>query len=97
ERPERLRRPAADHPERPDPRRRDERHGAHAGAARPAPGPGAGRQAGHPDRSDPTAVDGLRRIVPSGQTLDAATNGTALTLALLDQLLDLVRGGKPDI
>ncbi len=47
--------------------------------------------------SDPNSFDGLRRLIPSGQTLDAATNGTALTLALLDQMLDLVRGGKPDI
>ncbi len=47
--------------------------------------------------SDPNAFDGLRRLIPSSQTLDAATNGAALTLALLDQMLDLVRGGKPDI
>ena len=47
--------------------------------------------------SDSNAFDGLRRLIPSGQTLDAATNGTALTLALLDQMLDLVRGGKPDL
>jgi hypothetical protein len=47
--------------------------------------------------SDANAFDGLRRLITTGQTLDAATNGTALTLALLDQMLDLVRGGKPDM
>jgi hypothetical protein len=47
--------------------------------------------------SDANAFDGLRRLIPSGQTLDAGANGAALTLALLDQMLDLVRGGKPDL
>jgi hypothetical protein len=47
--------------------------------------------------SDPNAFDGLRRMIPSGQTLDAGANGAALTLSLLDQMLDLVRGGKPDL
>jgi hypothetical protein len=47
--------------------------------------------------SDPNAFEGIRRLIPSAQTLDAAANGAALTLALLDQMLDLVRGGKPDL
>jgi hypothetical protein len=46
---------------------------------------------------DPNSFDGLRKLVPTGQTLDAGANGAALTLAMLDQLLDLVRGGKPDL
>jgi hypothetical protein len=33
----------------------------------------------------------------SGQVLEAGTGGSALTLALLDQMIDLVLGGKPDI
>jgi HK97 family phage major capsid protein len=40
---------------------------------------------------------GLSGLVTSGQTLNAATNGAVLTLALLDQLIDLVKPGKPDL
>src|SRR5438309_8001645 len=47
--------------------------------------------------TDPNSFDGLRKLVPTSQTLDAGANGAALTLAMLDQLVDLVRGGKPDI
>lgn len=46
---------------------------------------------------DPLSFDGVRKLVPASQTLDAGANGAALTLAMLDQLLDLVRGGKPDL
>jgi hypothetical protein len=46
---------------------------------------------------DPNAFDGLRRLVPAGQQVNAGTNGGPLTLALLDQAIDLVKGVKPDI
>ena len=46
---------------------------------------------------DPHSFDGLRKLIPTSQVLDAGANGAALTLALLDQLIDLVRGGKPDL
>src|SRR5579884_1519876 len=46
---------------------------------------------------DPHSFDGLRKLIPASQTLDAGANGASLTLALLDQLVDLVRGGKPDL
>ena len=47
--------------------------------------------------TDPNSFDGLRKLTPASQTLDAGANGAALTLAMLDQLIDLVRGGKPDL
>lgn len=47
--------------------------------------------------SDANAFDGLRKLTVAAQEVSAGTNGGALTLALLDQLIDLVKGGKPDI
>ncbi len=47
--------------------------------------------------ADSNAFDGLRRLTVAGQTITAGANGAALTLAMLDQLIDLVKGGKPDI
>lgn len=44
---------------------------------------------------DPNAFDGLRKLTPTGQTISAGANGGPLTLALLDQLIDTVKGGKP--
>jgi hypothetical protein len=50
--------------------------------------------------ADPNAFDGLKTLFPStgasGQVMTPAAGGGALTLALLDQLIDLVKGGKPD-
>lgn len=46
---------------------------------------------------DPNSFDGLRKLIPASQVLDAGANGASLTLAMLDQLIDLVRGGKPDL
>lgn len=50
--------------------------------------------------ADPNAFDGLKTLYPStgasGQVMTPAAGGGALTLALLDQLVDLVKGGKPD-
>ncbi|HZS01352.1 MAG TPA: phage major capsid protein [Chloroflexota bacterium] len=47
--------------------------------------------------TDPNSFDGLRKLIPASQTLDAGANGAALSLNLLDQLIDMVRGGKPDL
>jgi HK97 family phage major capsid protein len=41
--------------------------------------------------------NGLANLVTGGQTLTVATNGGVLTLALLDQIIDLVKPGKPDM
>jgi HK97 family phage major capsid protein len=42
-------------------------------------------------------LDTLIAAAPASQSLAAATNGATLTLALLDQLVDLVKPGKPDM
>jgi hypothetical protein len=39
---------------------------------------------------DPLSFDGMKKLVTSAQTLDAATNGAALTFDMLDQLIDQV-------
>ncbi len=45
--------------------------------------------------------DGIRKLVNTGQAgaqvVAAGASGAALTLAMLDQLIDTVRGGKPDL
>src|SRR5215207_3582968 len=46
---------------------------------------------------DANAFDGIRKQVAAGQTISVATNGGPLTLALLDQLMDLILGGKPTL
>jgi len=46
---------------------------------------------------DTNSFDGLIRLAPSAQTLEVGATGGALTLALVDQLIDLVKGGKPDV
>lgn len=51
--------------------------------------------------ADPNAFDGLKVLYPStgasGQVMTPAAAGGSVTLALLDQLIDLVKGGKPDL
>lgn len=42
--------------------------------------------------ANPKQFNGLRKLVPSGQTVVAGTNGAPLTLDLLDQAIDLNRG-----
>jgi hypothetical protein len=42
---------------------------------------------------DTKSFDGLQKMVAVAQTINAATNGAALTLAMLDQLLDQVPNG----
>jgi HK97 family phage major capsid protein len=45
---------------------------------------------------DPSGFDGLQRLVPASQTISMGTNGGALTLRKLDEMIDLVKPGKPD-
>lgn len=47
--------------------------------------------------SDPNAFDGIDRLCAAGQTVSMGTNGATLTLAKLDEAVDTVRGGKPDM
>ena len=42
------------------------------------------------------SFDGLTVLTPAGQTLAAGANGGQLSLDLLDQMIDLVRPGRPD-
>ena len=46
---------------------------------------------------DPNSFDGLRILTPVAQTITAGANGAALTLPMLDQLIDTLKGGKPDL
>lgn len=46
--------------------------------------------------ANPKQFDGLRKLVPASQTIQPGPNGGSLTLELLDQLIDLVKPGKPD-
>ena len=46
---------------------------------------------------DSNGFDGLRVLSSAAQTLEVGSSGGALTLALVDQLIDLIKGGKPDI
>jgi hypothetical protein len=46
--------------------------------------------------ANPKAFDGLRMLVPAGQRVAAGANGGALTLDLMDQVIDLVKPGKPE-
>ena len=45
---------------------------------------------------DTKSFDGLTKAIPAGQTLAAGANGGQLTLDLVDQVIDLVKPGKPD-
>lgn len=45
---------------------------------------------------DPKEFDGLKKLVVAGQTLAAGTNGAAITLSMLDDLVDKVPNG-PDV
>ncbi|MBA2448352.1 MAG: phage major capsid protein [Chloroflexi bacterium] len=47
--------------------------------------------------TDANSFDGLATLAVAGQTITAGANGAALTLALLDQLVDAVKGGKPHL
>lgn len=46
---------------------------------------------------NPKSFDGLHTLVSSGQTLSAGTNGGVLTFSMLDELIDKVKPGKPNM
>jgi HK97 family phage major capsid protein len=46
---------------------------------------------------DSNSFDGLRVLAVAAQEITMGANGGALTLAKLDELIDMVKGGKPDI
>ena len=46
--------------------------------------------------ANPKAFDGITKAIPAGQTIAAGANGGPLTLDLMDQLIDLVKPGRPD-
>ena len=46
---------------------------------------------------DTKSFDGIHKIIPAGQSMVTGANGAALTLPLLDTLIDLVQPGKPEI
>ncbi|MFH1484532.1 MAG: major capsid protein [Chloroflexota bacterium] len=47
--------------------------------------------------SDAKAFDGIDKVCISGQTVSMGTNGNTLTLEKLDELIDRVKGGKPEM
>ena len=47
--------------------------------------------------SDAKSFDGLDELCAAAQTVSMGTNGATLTLDKLDELIDTVRGGKPEL
>lgn len=47
--------------------------------------------------TSPKEFDGVLKLTPAGQTIYAGTNGGALTLAMLDQLVDMIPNGADAI
>jgi HK97 family phage major capsid protein len=47
--------------------------------------------------SNAKAFDGLDKLCASGQTVSMGTNGGTLTLDKLDELVDKIKAGKPDL
>jgi hypothetical protein len=43
------------------------------------------------------SFDGIHELIPAGQTLSMGTNGAAVTFDKLDELIDTVQPGKPDV
>jgi HK97 family phage major capsid protein len=43
------------------------------------------------------AFDGIRKLTPAGQTVSMGTNGAVITLEKLDEMIDLVKPGKPEL
>ncbi len=43
------------------------------------------------------AFDGIDKLTEAAQAISMGANGGTLTLAKLDELIDLIKGGKPDI
>jgi HK97 family phage major capsid protein len=46
---------------------------------------------------DAKSFDGIDKLCDAGQTVSMGTNGATLTLPKLDEVIDLVKGGKPDV
>ena len=46
---------------------------------------------------DTKSFDGIDKLCDAGQTVSMGTNGATLSLAKLDELIDQLKGGKPDI
>ena len=46
---------------------------------------------------DAKSFDGIDKLTTGGQTVSMGTNGGTLTLARLDELVDLIKAGKPDM
>jgi hypothetical protein len=46
---------------------------------------------------DANAFDGVDKLCPSGQSISMGTNGDTLSLPRLDELVDLIKGQKPDM
>ena len=49
------------------------------------------------DSADPNSFDGIDLLASAGQSVSMGANGASLSLAKLDELIDKVRGGKPDM
>ncbi|MGB6836394.1 MAG: major capsid protein [Dehalococcoidia bacterium] len=47
--------------------------------------------------TDPKAFDGIDELCATALTISMDTNGATLTLDKLDELIDLIKGGKPDM
>jgi HK97 family phage major capsid protein len=47
--------------------------------------------------ADPKKFDGIDKLCVAGQTVSSGTNGATLTLDKLEQLIDQVKGGQPDV
>ena len=47
--------------------------------------------------ANPKSFDGIDKLCESGQTQSMGVNGASLTLDKLDELVDTVKGGKPEI
>jgi len=47
--------------------------------------------------ANPKSFDGLDKLVDTSQSISMGANGGSLTLDKLDELIDLVKGGKPEL
>ena len=47
--------------------------------------------------TNPKSFEGIDRLATGGQAVSMSTNGATLSLAKLDELVDAVKGGKPNL
>lgn len=47
--------------------------------------------------ADPKAFDGIDKLIPPEQTTSLGANGGPITFTKLDEVIDLVKGGRPDL